>query len=404
MRINRSKKHNDRGCSIGEHLRVAYQSTGHRLTVLLVTLALGLSTLTGCSGDGQSGSGSGNEAGSDTSGEEKLQIVTTIFPAYDFARQIAGDRAEVTMLLSPGEELHSYEPSPKDMIAIEECDIFIYVGGESDTWMKDVLEAVNVEGKTVLSMMEETEVLTEEITEGMVHSHWNGLWDWIQKSGIFGQGEDDHGDEGHDGGDYEDSDHDGMHAHGEGETCDDPDHHHEAEYDEHVWTSPENAGEIVSAIADTLCRTDPDGEVYYRERETAYLAELEVLKEEMLQIRERAARTTIIVGDRFPFRYLAEFMDLRYYAAFPGCAEETEPSAKTVAFLIDKIREEEIPVVFYQEFSSHMMAQTIAEDTGAKALLLHSCHNVTKDEFEAGLTYLDIMRQNMVNLEKALCE
>lgn len=361
-----------------------------RIMALLLTLTLSLSLLVGCSRGGHSG----DPSGSDTTGEDKLQIVTTIFPAYDFARQVAGDRAEVTMLLSPGEELHSYEPSPKDMIAIEECDVFIYVGGESDTWMKDVLEAVNVEGKTVISMMEETEVLTEEITEGMVHSHWNGLWDWLLNLGSSG----------HDEGEPGDSDHDGKHAHGEGEVCDDPDHHHEAEYDEHVWTSPANAGKIVSAIAEALCQLDPEGESDYRERETAYLSELEALKGEMLQIREKAKRTTIIVGDRFPFRYLAEFMDLEYYAAFPGCAEETEPSAKTVAFLIDKIREEEIPVVFYQEFSSHMMAQTIAEDTGAKALLLHSCHNVTKDEFEAELTYLDIMRQNMVNLEKALCE
>ncbi|MBQ4563778.1 MAG: zinc ABC transporter substrate-binding protein [Lachnospiraceae bacterium] len=357
-----------------------------RLTALLLALAVSLSLLAGCGGGGTHDGSSGGAAD-----DGKIQIVTTIFPAYDFARQVAGVRAEVTMLLSPGEELHSYEPSPKDMIAIEECDIFIYVGGESDTWMKDVLEAVNVEGKTVISMMEETEVLTEEITEGMVHTHWNGLWDWILN--LLGSGHN-----------HEDSDHDGKHAHGEGEVCDDPDHLHEAEYDEHVWTSPANAGLIVSAITEALCQLDTEGEAYYRERESAYLGELDELKAEMLAIRQRAKRTTIIVGDRFPFRYLAEFMDLEYFAAFPGCAEETEPSAKTVAFLIDKIREEEIPAVFYQEFSSHMMAQTIAEDTGAKALLLHSCHNVTKDEFEAGLTYLDIMRQNMVNLEWALCE
>lgn len=351
-------------------------------------MVLGLSLLVGCGDGGHSGKRPDGGA----SDEEKLKVVTTIFPAYDFARQVAGDRAEVTMLLSPGEELHSYEPSPKEMIAIEECDVFIYVGGESDTWMKDVLEAVNVEGKTVISMMEKTEVLTEEVTEGMVHSHWNGLWEWL--TGLVNSGHGSSGQEVHD--------HDGMHAHEDGEVCDD--HHHETEYDEHVWTSPANAQMIVSAIADALCGIDPEGEDEYREREKTYLGELETLKEELLAIRERAVRDTIVVGDRFPFRYLAEFLDLKYYAAFPGCAEETEPSAKTVAFLIDKIREERIPVVFYQEFSSHMMAQAIAEDTGATALLLHSCHNVTKDEFEAGVTYLEIMRQNAENLERALCE
>ncbi len=338
----------------------------------------------GCVGSTVGGNGDDPENG-------KIKIVTTVFPAYDFARQVAGDRAEVTMLLSPGEELHSYEPSPKEMIAIGECDIFIYVGGESDIWMKDVLEAVNVEGKTVISMMEETEVLTEEITEGMVHTHWNDLWGWILN--LIGSGHS-----------HEDSDHDGKYTHGEGEVCDEPDHHHEAEYDEHVWTSPENAGLIVGAIAEALCQLDTEGEAYYNEREAAYLRELEDLTAELHSVRERAVRDTIIVGDRFPFRYLVEFMDLQYYAAFPGCAEETEPSAKTVAFLIDKIRQEEIPVVFYQEFSSHMMAETIAADTGADALLLHSCHNVTKKEFESGVTYLELMRQNMEALERALCE
>ncbi len=361
-------------------------SGAYRLIARLSAVVLSLSLLVGCDARGHSGKLPDGGA----SDEEKLKVVTTIFPAYDFARQVAGDLAEVTMLLSPGEELHSYEPSPKDMIAIEECDLFIYVGGESDTWMKDVLEAVNVEGKTVISMMEETEVLTEEITEGMVHSHWNGLWSWIQE--LIGSGSD------------HQHDHGGMHAHEDGEACQTADHYHEAEYDEHVWTSPANAQLIVSAIADALCGIDPEGEDEYREREKIYLGELETLKEEMLAIRERAVRDTIMVGDRFPFRYLAEFLDLKYYAAFPGCAEETEPSAKTVAFLIDKIREERIPVVFYQEFSSHMMAQTIAEDTGVTALLLHSCHNVTRDEFEAGLTYLEIMRQNAENLERALCE
>lgn len=331
----------------------------------------------------------GSTAGSngDDSDNGKIKIVTTVFPAYDFARQVAGERAEVMLLLSPGEELHSYEPSPKEMIAIGECDLFIYVGGESDTWIKGVLETIDENDKAVISMMEVVDVLTEEITEGMVHSHWNGLWGWLQE--LFHS---------------EDGDHDGKHAHEDGEVCDDPDHRHETEYDEHVWTSPENAGVIVSAIADTLCGLDPEGESVYRRNEKAYLGELEQLTNELLAVRKRAVRDTIIVADRFPYRYLAEFLDVEYYAAFPGCAEETEPSAKTVAFLIDKIRQEEIPVVFYQEFSSHMMAETIAADTGAKALLLHSCHNVTKKEFESGVTYLDLMRQNMEALEQALCE
>ena len=374
-----------------------------RIVGLLLALKLGL---TGCGYTGNNSTG--NSSGTQTD-SGKLQVVATIFPAYDFARQIGGEAAEVKMLLSPGEELHSYEPSPKDIIAIEQCDVFIYVGGESDTWVDDILDSIDTTRTTIIAMMDVVEALEEETIEGMdVGNPWAGH--------NHDHGEDDHGEDDHDENGYDEDDHgEGEHDHGDSEAAHDDgsagdgedDHTHtggdHVEYDEHVWTSPENAKLIVEKIADEFCRHDSDNELFYRQNEAAYTAELEALAEKLLEIRRAAVRATIIVGDRFPFRYLAEFMELEYYAAFPGCAEETEPSAKTVAFLIDKVKEEQIPGVFYGEFSSHLMAERICEEAGGVPLLLHSCHNVTKDEFEAEVTYLDLMWANAENLKAALC-
>ncbi|MBQ8814902.1 MAG: zinc ABC transporter substrate-binding protein [Lachnospiraceae bacterium] len=334
--------------------------------ILVLCLSLG-----GCLAGGKNGPGDSGQNGDLQPDDDKLslgnklQVVTTIFPAYDFARQVGGEHAEVNMLLSPGEELHSYEPSPRDIIAIEQCDVFIYVGGESDTWVDDILESIDTSKTTIISMMGIVDALTEVTVEGM---DTGGIW--------------------------------GGHSHDHGEEEHEDDH---AEYDEHVWTSPANAKLIVEQIADKFVENDPENAQGYRDNEAAYVAELESLARELLSVRENAARTTIVVGDRFPYRYLAEFMDLDYFAAFPGCAEETEPSAKTVAFLIDKVKEEQIPVVFHGEFSSHLMAQRISEEAGAVPMLLHSCHNVTKAEFEAGVTYLDLMWENAAVLRAALC-
>lgn len=354
------------------------------MAVLILTLSVGCGL----------GSGVGGNSAVWPEDTDHLKVVTTIFPAYDFARQIGGGSATVKMLLAPGEELHSYEPSPRDIIAIEQCNVFIYVGGESDTWVEDVLESIDTSRITIISMMELVEALEEETVEGM-------------ESGSHDHDHEHDEDCGHeteaDGGTEDAHEHDEDCGHeSEADSDADHDHHSREGYDEHVWTSPLNAKLVVEAIADRFCELDPENELTYRSNEKTYLAALDELADDLLEIRENAARTTIIVGDRFPFLYLAKFMQLEYYAAFPGCAEETEPSAKTVAFLIDKVKEEQIPVVFYGEFSSHLMADRISEEAGAAALLLHSCHNVTKAEFEAGVTYLDLMRQNVENLRRAL--
>jgi len=315
----------------------------------IITLALSaILILCGLSGCGD------NNSGSDTAGDTgggKLSVVATIFPQYDFVREIAGDNVDLTMLLSPGSESHSYEPTPQDIITIQECDVFIYVGGESDAWVEKILESMDTDNMKIIALMDCVDAVEEEIIEGME---------------------------------------------GGGEETE------AAEYDEHVWTSPKNAKLIVQNISDTLCEIDSENTELYKENTNAYLEALDELDTAFQTAVDKAERTTIVFGDRFPFRYLADDYGLTYYAAFPGCATETEASAATVAFLIDKVSDENIPVVFYIEFSNEKMADTICEGAGAKKLLLHSCHNVTVSDFESGVSYLDLMYQNVENLREAL--
>ena len=290
-----------------------------------------------------------------------INITATIFPAYDFVRQIAGDRVNLTMLLPPGAESHSFEPSPRDIITIHDSDIFIYIGGETDKWVDRILQSMDTGNMKILAMMNLVNVVEEEIVEGMEHDH------------------DDHHDH-HDG-------------------------HHEDEdvvYDEHIWTSPRNSILIVRAVAALLCEADPANAGVYSQNAAAYIEELEKLDAVFSELAAGARRKTIVFGDRFPFRYFVDAYGLSYFAAFPGCSTETEPSAATVAFLINKIRAERIPVVFHLELSNERMANTIGEETGAKKLLLHSCHNITRQDFESNLGYLELMRRNAENLREAL--
>ncbi|GHT70244.1 periplasmic divalent manganese/zinc-binding lipoprotein [Spirochaetia bacterium] len=279
----------------------------------------------------------------------KITITATIFPPYDFVRAIAGDRVNLTMLLPPASESHSFEPTPKDIITIQNSDIFIYVGGESDEWVNRILESMDTRTMTIISLMDIVEAVEEEIVEGM-----------------------------------------------------EVEEEEEVAYDEHVWTSPQNAVRIVQAITETLCKVDAVNADLYRQNGAHYIAELRDLDTAFQAVVDNANRNTIVFGDRFPFRYFADRYGLSYFAAFPGCSTETEPSAGTVAFLIDKIKHERIPVVFHIELGNERMADTIAEETGAEKLLLHACHNISKKDFENGVTYVDLMRQNVENLRKAL--
>lgn len=307
-------------------------------------------------------SGCGKEGYEDSS---KVSIVATVFPQYDFARQIAGDRAEITLLLKPGMEAHSYEPTPKDIIRISHCDLFLNVGGESESWLDSFFDSVDNNKMKIVSAMDCVSGIAEEHSDGMTekgHDHE------------------------HDEDCHEEHDHD----------------EDEVEYDEHVWTSPINAISIVSEILRALCEVDPNNAEYYTANANEYIAQITGLDSEIRDIVANAARGTLIFGDRFPLLYFVKEYGLDYYAAFPGCASETEPSAATVAFLVDKVKQENIPVIFYIELSNHKVADAIAECTGAKALQFNTCHNITADDFEAGETYLSLMTANLSVLKEAL--
>jgi len=338
-----------------------------RILPVIFALTLALSLFTGCN------QAAPNNGGNVPDGDNKLSIVSTIFPGYDFTREVAGENVNLTMLLPPGSESHSFEPTPQDIISIQNCDIFICVGGESDAWVDGILDSMDTSGMTILSMMNLVDVVGEEIKEGMEDDHDHAH-------------EDEHDDEEHGHDDERDEEHEPEHT----------------EYDEHVWTSPVNAIRITEAISDTLCALDVENADTYRANCSAYIEKLEGLDASFREVVQGATRDTLIFGDRFPFRYFVDEYGLDYFAAFPGCSTETEASAKTVAFLMDKVSAEGIPVVFHIEFSNEKMADTICESTGAKKLLLHSCHNVTRDEFASGVSYLELMTQNAENLKEAL--
>lgn len=281
----------------------------------------------------------------DVTDETKLQIVCVSFPAYDFARQIAGDNAQIRLLIKPGAEVHSFEPTPKDMIRIQSCDLFLYNGGESEEWVEELNESL----PRSIRMMDCVETV-EESDEGIYKA--------------------------------EDEE--------------------EAELDEHVWTSPKNASLICKSICDALCETDGANAPEYRARLAVYTRELMQLDSEFRAAVSAAEHKTLVFADRFPMRYFTREYGLNYFAAFPGCSSETEPSAKTVAYLIDKVREEKLPAVLYMEFSNEKMADTICEDTGCKKLPFYSAHSVTARQFSDGVTYLDLMRINLNSLKEAL--
>lgn len=307
----------------------------------------------------------GSSAAAQGAAEQPLRIVTMVFPGFDFARHAAGSGAEVSMLLSPGADSHSYEPSPRDILSIQNADLFIYTGGESDTWLEKLLASMGSDAPQTLRMMDVVTVLAEEHTASMETDH------------------------GHD------------HAHGE-EACTDSTHHHDEEMDEHVWTSPRNAALIVNAVAEKLSAIRPEKAEIYRSNAAAYAAEIGEVDQAFRDVVANAKRDLIIFGDRFPLRYFAAEYGLRYDAAFPGCSEDSEPSVRTVISLVDTVRRENVPVVFHIEYSSQKTARILAEETGAQLRLFHGCHTVSAAEIEAGATYVSLMRQNVEALKEAL--
>ena len=305
-----------------------------------------------------------------TGSGDKMSIVTTIFPEYDWVMNVLGekkDNADVTLLLDNGIDLHSYQPTPKDIVTISKCDLFIYVGGESDEWVDDALkQAINKDMK-VINLMETLgdAVKEEEVIEGM-----------------------------------EEEDHD--HDHEEGEEHDHEEEEEEVEYDEHVWLSIKNAEVIVKEIGKSLADIDKDNASVYTANVTSYVNSLKELDKKYADAVKAGSKDTLLFADRFPFRYFVDEYNLKYYAAFPGCSDKTEASAKTIAFLIDKIKEDNIPVILKLELSNSKIADTLSKETNTKVLTFNSAHNVSLEEFNKGITYVDIMNSNIDVLKEAL--
>ena len=306
----------------------------------------------------------------------KVHVTATLFPYYDFARSIGGDRVAVTLLLAPGRESHSYEPTPLDVIRMAQADVFLYNGGEAETWVEETMEGLDTGGQVQRRMMDYVDLLEEELAEGMEaeggHDH-------------------DHDGDAHDGHDHDEDGHDEDDGHGV-----------EIEYDEHIWTSPVNAMTLVTEVCEALCEADPAGADLYRANLADYLVELEDLDDQFRQVVAQGQRRLLIFGDRFPLLYFCKTYGLDYRAAFQGCSGDTEPSVQTLAYLIDKVNEEHIPVVYRLELSSGKICSVIGESTGAKTLTFHSCHNVTGEEFQNGATYLSLMAGNVEALKEGL--
>lgn len=306
----------------------------------------------------------------------KIQIVATLFPYYDFARAIVGDRADVTLLLSPGREAHSFEPTPLDAVTISEADVFLYNGGEGEYWVDSMLGAAGENIAVVARMMDYVDALDEEYVEGM-------------------QGADGH-------------DHD--HEHGSHDDHDDHDHDHEedehdsdeVEYDEHIWTSPKNAVVLCRAVCDAICRADAENAAFYRANCENYCAQLEDLDARFAALCESAPRRLLIFADRFPMLYFCREYGLDYRAAFHGCSGDTEPSLATIKFLIDKVEDENIPVVYTIDFGTKKVAAVVSECTGAAIETLYSMQTVSRADFDAGETYLTLMERNFEALRKGL--
>ena len=309
----------------------------------------------------------------------KIQIVATLFPYYDFARAIAGDRADVTLLLSPGHEAHSFEPTPLDAVTISESDVFLYNGGEGEYWVDSMLGAAGENIAVVARMMDYVDALDEEYVEGM-------------------QGADGH-DHDHEHGSHDDHDDHDDHDHDHEEDEHDSD---EVEYDEHIWTSPKNAVVLCRAVCDAICRADAENAAFYRANCENYCAQLEDLDARFAALCESAPRRLLIFADRFPMLYFCREFGLDYRAAFHGCSGDTEPSLATIKFLIDKVEDENIPVVYTIDFGTKKVAAVVSECTGAAIETLYSMQTVSRADFDAGETYLTLMERNFEALRKGL--
>ncbi len=317
-----------------------------RLTALLCAGALLL-----CSAGCQS---------TDALEQDKPQVIATIFPQYDMARVIGGEYIDVQLLLSAGQEMHSYEPTPTDVAEISRCDLFLRIGGESEVWTDTLIHALDYPEEQVVTLMD---YISEPLAEEAHHPH--------------------------------------HHEHGGEE---EHDHEEEAhpEFDEHIWNSPVNAIAMAEAICDALCEAAPVHEDIFRERTAEYTAKLAGLDENYRALSEACGEGVLIIGDKFPFRYLAAEYGFHYAAAFTGCSSETEPTIGALSELLEEVQLHGVDTVFYLEFSSSKICDRICDITGAEPAMLHPCHNISAEDLEAGVTLYDLMQENYETIKEAL--
>ncbi|MCI7679714.1 MAG: metal ABC transporter substrate-binding protein [Clostridiales bacterium] len=325
--------------------------------ILLAAVVFVVAALSGCAKD------SGNSESKTSADSKKIKIVTTIFPEYDWVTQILGskaDQAEVTMLLDNGVDLHSYQPTTEDIAKVKSCDLFIYVGGESDEWVSKALKDSTNKKMKVINLLD---VLGDSVKEEE------------SKEGMMPEKEEEE-----DGSD-------------------------EPEYDEHVWLSLKNAKVLTKAVAKEIEALDPENANTYGKNEAEYLRQLSALDEKYKKAVRRSAGKTLVVGDRFPFRYMVDDYGLEYYAAFAGCSAETEASFKTISFLAKKVDKLKLKNIATIEGSDRKIARTIIKNTGKKSqhiVTLDSMQSTTSEDVEKGKTYLGVMTANLGVLKKAL--
>ena len=290
---------------------------------------------------------------------DTLTVVTTVYTTYDFAKQLTEQYespVDVRLLLTPGGESHSYEPTPADVAAIQSCDLFVYIGGASETWAEKLIDTSRKD-KMNLRMFDCVDLLEEEHTEGM-------------------EPEDEH-------------------EHGDDDTG-------HKDTDEHIWTAPLNADKMLTALQESLNQAAPKEQEHCDAAYEKLHASLLALDQRAREIRDTAKKDTLIFADRFPFRYLTEAYGWKYYAAFSGCSSDTDASPATLSFLISKVKDENIKTVFYLENSTQKIADAVCKATGAHAEMLQSCNNVSRMDYDVGMHYQQLMTENLNAIEEAL--
>ena len=312
------------------------------------------------------------DKGDNTKG--KLKIVTTIFPEYDITRAIAKDKVDLELMIKPGVDVHSFTPTPQDIKTVQNSDIFVYGGTEHDKWVENLTKSIDMKNKKVVKLVDGIQQLEEESVDGVKHEHH------------------------HD--DEKEDEHNHDHKHEK-----EDEHNHkgeEKELDPHYWTSPKNAIQMVKTITNALVEKDPDNAEFYKENAKNYIKQLEGVDKELHDVVDNAKIKKVVIADRFPFRYLFKDLGLEYRALFSGCSVESTASAGQIKKMVDYVKENKIPVVYHIEMGKGELAETVAKNSGAKVKLLHSIHTVTKEDFDKGVTYIDLMKQNVEALKEGL--